>query len=314
MIISPINEEKSYIETLFSPIATRTKLSRSYGKYPVKVVEDSRFDNDETGCLHIYLIDKVSGNESKVVISVGQDSTLCIKDLDKLKLQSQSSYNERHLHSELYSNSTLFMTPSPYLISSSSNFNLVSNYNLKADSSLLLVDWFVKTEDFTSFLPYCSVQRKLEVKVDQEVIVSDVLDFNTDTSKVFGSIIFIGKKLEYITKKFQSLPHFEPITSLTSIGIKRNRGSSVDLLSMLDNSTSKKSTNSYSNGISFYSYKSMPMNFTCSQIGKESHYAFLLKFNFDTLSSAYRFISSLLEPLESLSGIKPYADRLNTLD
>lgn len=232
-----------------------------------------------------------------------------------MNIRAEYSYH-REFNCKLENNSFLVVVPEPVRYSTHSNFNLIHSYDLKEDSNLVLVDWFVKSKkpevNFTSKRFY----RNLKVFVEDNLIISDIYDHNSEGNDlpITGTVVLIGKRVKQITKKLVSLPHFEPIQTVTSIGIKRNRGSSVDLLGMVESASFNclvsliDSTKNSSNALS-----DSCKNFTCSQVGKETDNAFLIKFQVKSLDSGYSFLNTLLSPLKNEIGMSPYFNRLNTL-
>ena len=94
-----------------------------------------------------------------------------------------------------------------------------------------------------------------------------------------------------------SLPKFEPKATLTNIGVKRNRGSSSNILTLEELEDKKDDNKNTSN--------SSDKVFICYEATENDEGVFTLKFKASSLELGYAFVSQILAPLEKELEINP---------
>ena len=282
---------------------SENRLTRNKASFPHRFVENSSSSKDPNVVTKIRSggIKNATSEDSKVEITCQVGSTMVYNSLRPYKYNSGSS---DVLDCYIEDRALLFVCQHPTKINSSLSdaklFTKHQTFHLEKHANLVLVDWYDCSEKSTNG-EAVTIDNLIEVKMNNESVLSlisqEQMGSDQNLVAIGGSIIVRGERVRKASQQILSLPKFEPKATLTNIGVKRNRGSSSNILTLEELEDKKDDNKNTSN--------SSDKVFICYEATENDEGVFTLKFKASSLELGYAFVSQILAPLEKELEINP---------
>ena len=180
--------------------------------------------------------------------------------------------------------------------STDQSFTKQQKYHLNEHANLVLVDWYDSSESIEGKATAVVIDSQVEVNLKNQNVLSlveqQVSSNNQRSVAIGGTIVVKGERVRKVSEQIMSLPKFRPHSTVTTIGVKRNRGSSSNLLSLEDVEENKAVDGKKHHN------SSDPDTFIYYDAVENDEEVFSLRFKASSLELGLALVSLILQPLE----------------